>query len=121
MECHSPFNRALQPVYPGSASLRLLKVEAGINGMLPTSWAPPTYSVSLLTKLRCALAGNGLLRLAAVRSFLARICQTQKLTRIIKKSEKTRQGLYNVGFIGRENETTLTENLESSRSPRARV
>jgi|SRR6202521_4332548 len=50
--------------------------------------------------LRCALAGNGLLRLATVRSFLARICQTQKPTKIMKKSEKTRQGLYNVGFIG---------------------
>jgi hypothetical protein len=41
--------------------------------------------------LRCALAGNGLLRLATVRSFLARICQTQKPTKIMKKSEKTRQ------------------------------
>ena len=50
--------------------------------------------------LRCALACNGLLRLATVRSFLARICQTQKPTKIMKKSEKTRQGLYNVGFIG---------------------
>jgi len=28
----------------------------------------------------------------------------------MKKSEKTHQGLYNVGFIGRENETTLFEN-----------
>jgi hypothetical protein len=56
-----------------------------------------------LTKLRCALAGKGLLRLATVRSFLARICQTQKPTKIMKKSEKTRQGLYNVGFIGVEN------------------
>jgi hypothetical protein len=36
----------------------------------------------------------------AVRSFLARICQTQKPTKIKKKSEKPRQGLYNVGFIG---------------------
>jgi hypothetical protein len=83
-----------------SATLRLVKVESGINGLLPTSWAPPNYSVSLLTKLRCALAGNGLLRLAAVRSFLARICQMQKPTKIKKKSEKPRQGLYNVGFIG---------------------
>ena len=83
-----------------SATLRLVKVESGINGFLPTLWAPPNYSVSLLTKLRCALAGNGLLRLATVRSFLARICQTQKPTKIMKKSEKTRQGLYNVGFIG---------------------
>src|ERR1700674_1086593 len=51
--------------------------------------------------LRCTLAGNGLLRLATVSSFLARICQTQKPTKIMKKSEKTRQGLYNVGFIRR--------------------
>src|SRR5271166_4419981 len=91
-----------------SATLRLVKVEAGINGLLPTSWAPPNYSVSLLTKLRCALAGNGLLRLATVRSFLARICQTQKPTKTIKKSEKTHQGLYNVGFIGIENRPTTS-------------
>jgi hypothetical protein len=83
-----------------SATLRLVKVESGIKGLLPTSWAPPIYSVSLLTKLRCALGGNGLLRLAAVRSFLARICRTQKPTKIEKKSEKTPQGLYKVGFIG---------------------
>jgi len=103
-----------------SATLRLVKVESGIKGLLPTSWAPPIYSVSLLTKLRCALAGNGLLRLADVRSFLARICQMQKPTKMMKKSEKTRQGLYNVGFIGVENESQF-RNLESSRSPRARV
>jgi hypothetical protein len=40
------------------------------------------------------------LRATAVRSCLARICQTQKPTKIMKKSEKTPQGLYNVGFIG---------------------
>ena len=90
--------------------------------------APPIYSVSLLTKLRCALAGNGLLRLADVRSFLARICQMQKPTKMMKKSEKTRQGLYNVGFIGienseavgtrvRENETTLFENSLKTSAP----
>src|SRR5258705_13964541 len=45
-----------------SATLRLVKVESGINGLLPTSWAPPIYPVSLLTKLRCALGGNDLLR-----------------------------------------------------------
>jgi hypothetical protein len=50
----------------------------------------------------------------------------------MKKSEETRQGLDDVGFIGiennrslrtelSENETTLFENLESSRSPRARL
>ena len=83
-----------------SATLRLVKVESGINGFLPTLWAPSNYSVSLLTKLRCALAGNGILRATAVRSFLARICQMQKPTKTMKKSEKTRQGLYNVGFIG---------------------
>jgi hypothetical protein len=47
------------------------------------------------------------LRLADVRSFLARICQMQKPTKMMKKSEKTRQGLYNVGFIGIENNAPL--------------
>jgi hypothetical protein len=102
------------PITLHSATLRLVKIESGIKGLLPTSWAPPIYSVSLLTKLRCALAGNGLLHLAAVRSFLARICQMQKPTKMMKNSEKTRQGLYNVGFIGIENigppKTTLREN-----------
>jgi len=69
---------------------------------------------------------------AAVRSFLARICQAQNPTKTMNKSEETRQGLDDVGFIGiennrslrtelSENETTLFENLESSRSPRARL
>jgi len=98
-----------------SATLRLVKVESGIKGLLPTSWAPPIYSVSLLTKLRCALGGNGLLRLAAVRSFLARICRTQKPTEIEKKSEKTPQGLYNVGFIGMR---MTTAEYQSGRQPR---
>ena len=71
------------PITLHSATLRLVKVESGIKGLLPTSWAPPIYSVSLLTKLHCALAGNGLLHLAAVRSFLARICQMQKPTKMI--------------------------------------
>ena len=84
-----------------SAQRSLVKVESGIKGLLPTSWAPPIYSVSLLTRLRCALAGNGLLRATAVRSCLARTCQTQKPTKIKKKSgKKTPQGLYNVDFIG---------------------
>jgi len=38
-----------------SATLRPLKVEAGINGRLPTSWVPSIYSVSLLSRLRYAL------------------------------------------------------------------
>ena len=38
-----------------SAPLRPLKVEAGINGLLPTSWVPSIYSVSLLIRLRYAL------------------------------------------------------------------
>ena len=83
-----------------SATLRLVNVESGINGFLPTSWAPPIYSVSLLTKLRCALPGNGLLRLAAVRSFPRSHLPNAKTNKMMKKSEKTRQGLYNVGFIG---------------------
>jgi hypothetical protein len=38
-----------------SATLRLFKVESGINGLLPTSWAPSIYSVSRLSRLRSAL------------------------------------------------------------------
>src|ERR1700747_3053198 len=107
MEMPQPNTSTAQPVFmtlhPRSAQRSLVKVEAGINGLLPTSWAPPIYSVSLLTRLRCALGGNGLLRPTAVRSFLARICQTQNPTKTMKKSEITRQGLDNVGFIGFEN------------------
>jgi hypothetical protein len=75
MEAQSPFQQSAQPVYPGSAKRSLFKFEAGINGLLPTSWAPPIYSVSLLNKLRFALGGNGLLRQAAARSFLAHTCK----------------------------------------------
>ena len=53
-------------VHPRSAQRSLVKVESGINGLLPTSWASPIYSVSLLTKLHCALGGNGILRPTAV-------------------------------------------------------
>jgi len=61
-----------------SAALRLLKVESGINGRLPTSWGPSIYSVSLLIRLRYALEEvNRLLRSSAVRSFLATSSQTQ--------------------------------------------
>src|SRR5271166_4796489 len=38
-----------------SATLRLFKVESGINGLLPTSWVPSIYSVSRLSRLRSAL------------------------------------------------------------------
>src|ERR1700740_677642 len=38
-----------------SATLRLFKVECGINGLLPTSWVPSIYSVSRLSRLRYAL------------------------------------------------------------------
>jgi hypothetical protein len=41
----------------------------------------------------------------------------QKPTKMMKKSEKTRQGLYNVGFIGRENGTTLNENSSKTSAP----
>jgi hypothetical protein len=88
--------QSAQPVYPGSASLRLLKVEAGINGLLPTSWAPPTYSISLLSKLRFALDGNGLLRQAVARSFLAHTCKRKNQP---QQTEKPIRGLDNVGFI----------------------
>src|ERR1700741_2329417 len=118
MEMPQPTTNAAQlvsmAVHPRSAQRSLVKVESGINGLLPTSWAPPIYSVSLLTRLRCALGGNGLLRPTAVRSFLARICQTQNPTKTMKKSEITRQGLDNVGFIGSENKEILRTKLNEN-------
>ena len=45
MEAHVHFNRVRNRSIPVSAPLRLFKVEAGINGLLPTSWAPPTSEV----------------------------------------------------------------------------
>ena len=89
MEAHVHFNRVLNRSIPVSAPLRLFKVEAGINGLLPTSWAPPIYSVSLLSKLRSALGGNGLLRQAAARSFLAHTCKRKNQP---PPTEKTSQG-----------------------------
>src|SRR5580698_6794576 len=96
METKSPFQQSAQPVYTGSAPLRLFKVEAGINGLLPTSWAPPIYSVSLLSKLCFALGGNGLLRQAAARSFLAHSCKRKNRP---NQQKKPVRGLDNVGFI----------------------
>src|ERR1700751_704578 len=90
------------PVHPRSAQRSLVKVESGIKGLLPTSWAPPIYSVSLLTKLRCALAGNSSFACDSC-SLVPRSHLPNAKTRRKKKSEKTRQGLYNVGFIGGEN------------------
>ena len=87
------------PVHPRSAQRSLVKVESGIKGLLPTSWAPPIYSVSLLTKLRCALAGNSSFACDSC-SLVPRSHLPNAKTRRKKKSEKTRQGLYNVGFIG---------------------
>ena len=53
------FMRLTKQRSPGStrnsAARRLLKVESGINGLLPTSWGPSIYSVSLLIRLRYAL------------------------------------------------------------------
>ena len=88
METKSPFQQSAQPVYPGSAPQSLFKVEAGINGLLPTSWAPPIYSVSLLNKLRFALGVTVLLRQAVARSFLAHTCNAK--TGLTNK--KNRQG-----------------------------
>ena len=87
-------------VTPHSEQRGLVKVESGIKGLPPTSWVP-IYSVSLSTKPRCSLRGNGLLRLAAVRSFSRSHLPDAKPTK--KESEKTRRGLYNVDFIGIEN------------------
>src|SRR5262245_18698006 len=53
------FMRLREQRWPGprahNAALRLLKVESGINGLLPPSWVPSIYSVSLLIRLRYAL------------------------------------------------------------------
>jgi hypothetical protein len=44
MERHSLIApKRLKRPLPGSAAPRLFKVEAGISGLLPTSWAPPIY------------------------------------------------------------------------------
>ena len=79
-----------------SAQRSLVKVESGINGLLPTSWAPPIYSVSLLSKLRFALGGNGLLRL----QLLARSSLTPANAKTSPHQQKKPvRGLDNVGFI----------------------
>jgi hypothetical protein len=54
-EIYASYEAAVAAPTPNSAALRLLKVEAGINGLLPTSWVPSIYSVSLLIRLRYAL------------------------------------------------------------------
>lgn len=63
-----------------SAALRLLKVESGINGCLPTAWVPSIYSVSPLSRLRSALEKVSVF--CAWKLFarcLAASCQTQKV------------------------------------------
>jgi hypothetical protein len=63
-----------------SATLRLLKVESGINGCLPTAWVPSIYSVSPLSRLRSALEKVSVF--CAWKLFarcLAASCQTQKV------------------------------------------
>src|ERR1700751_3657752 len=101
------------PVHPRSAQRSLVKVESGIKGPLPPSWAPPIYSVSLLTKLRCALAGNNSFACDSC-SLVPRSHLPNAKTRRKKKSEKTRQGLYNVGFIGIENKDVLRPRLNEN-------
>ena len=54
-EIDRPSEVYLSRFTPNSAMLRPLKVEAGINGLLPTSWVPSIYSVSRLSRLRSAL------------------------------------------------------------------
>ena len=61
-----------------SAALRLLKVESGINGLLPTSWGPlHLFRFSLDQASLRAGRGDRLLRSSAVRSFLATSSQRQ--------------------------------------------
>ena len=55
-EIHGPDEAGVTWIHArNSAALRLLKVESGINGLLPTSRGPSIYSVSLLIGLRYAL------------------------------------------------------------------
>jgi hypothetical protein len=54
-EIYASYEAAVAASTRNSAALRLLKVESGINGLLPTSWVPSIYSVSLLIRLRYAL------------------------------------------------------------------
>jgi hypothetical protein len=54
-EIYASYEAAVAAPTRNSAALRLLKVESGINGLLPTSWVPSIYSVSLLIRLRYAL------------------------------------------------------------------
>ena len=97
MELHSLIapERLNRPL-PGSAMLRLFKVQAGINGLLPTSWAPPIYSVSLLSKLRFALGGNQLFRLRLLARS-SRAAANEKTSPVQQKNPV--RGLDNVGFI----------------------
>ena len=96
MERHSLIApKRLNRPLPASAALRLFKVEAGINGLLPTSWAPPIYFRFSLEKLRFALGGNRLLRL----QLLARSSLTAANPKIAPTNRKPVRGLDNVGFI----------------------
>ena len=54
-EIYASYEAAVAASRRNSAALGLLKVESGINGLLPTSWVPSIYSVSLLIRLRYAL------------------------------------------------------------------
>ena len=63
----------------------------------------PDTNAAQLVSMAVHPRSNGILRPTAVRSFLARICQTQNPTKTMKKSEITGQGLDTVGFIGIEN------------------
>jgi hypothetical protein len=62
-----------------SATLRLLKVESGINGILPAGGGPcHLFRFSLEQASLRAGEGNCILRSTALRSFLAANCQPQK-------------------------------------------
>ena len=81
---------------PGSAALHLFKVEAGINGLLPTSWAPPIYFRFSPEQASLRTGGNRLLRL----QLLARSSRTAANAKTSPNQQKKPvRGLDNVGFI----------------------
>jgi hypothetical protein len=81
---------------------RLRKVEAGINGSLPTAWAPAIYSVSSLRGFAARLEGNHILRSAAG----SLVPRSPRCPRKTKRSDS---------FAGQN--SSFTRSLERGRSP----
>ena len=79
-----------------SATLRLFKVESGINGLLPLDklGVPSIYSVSRLNRLRSALGRLLSFALKALSSFLATVSQPQKALVFCSGVKQERAGLH---------------------------